>query len=385
MSLSTAQLPLMVDQVKQQLRTRIAAQWRIGQRLPPIAELARQLGTGERNTYSAVRELTREGLLVSRPRLGTFVANRPEPPRANHKRFRIHLPLGPEREGLIHRMARAFTDEMTRLGRDVAIGDILQYTSTSARLDGIQADAFVFINEVWDRIHVPSDQIVSILSTSGVRLPTALSQRYDMVGPDNDQGGKLAGQVARALGLRDPAFVGCRSSGGGYRDLDAARLQGFERGFGQSLPPSRQHFLDSYAGGDGALFALTYSRLPVRPDLVFAACDDLAVGFVIGGRVLDLQPRRDYMLIGFDGQSHARSALWGGITTVAVPCLAMGQCAAQYLDSRLNEPDLPPRSIALGCTVRGGYTTPPPQRPDQPFFNDSHFWPAPPPGQGAHS
>lgn len=385
MSEQTAQLPLMVEQVKRQLRTRIASQWRIGDRLPPIAELARQMSVGERNAYCAVKQLVQEGLLVSRPRLGTYVANRPKPTKPRKARYRIHLPLGPEREGLIHRMARAFTDEMARRGREVVIGDELQYTCKTARLEGIHADAFAFINEPWDRIHVPQDQIVSIMSTSGVMVPTNLSQRYDMIGPDNEQGGKLAGELARSFGLKDPAFVGCRASGGGYREFDRLRLQGFERGYGRPISDSRRFYIDSYSEGDGALFARQYASLGVRPDILFAASDDIAVGFVIGGRVLDMAPKRDYMLIGFDGQSHARTATWGGITTVGVPCLAMGQHAAELLDARLDQPHLPPRSVYLGCSVRRGQTTPNPTQSQHPFFNDSQFWPAPPPSRGGPS
>jgi DNA-binding transcriptional regulator YhcF (GntR family) len=376
-----SQLPLMVEQVKGRLRARIGVEWRIGDRLPPIADLARQIGTGERNTYYAVRQLVEEGLLASRPRHGTFVANRPSEsqPLGERARYRIHVPLGPEREGMHHRTGRAFADEMERRGYRVEFGEDLVYRNREAHWGDIdKADALLLINEEWTQLTPPEGQVLCVISTSGAQTPASLVSRYDLVGPDNEQGGRLAGQFARLMEIGDPAFVGVRESGGGYSDVDAARLGGFERGFGRPLPANRRFYVESYSSGDGALFARIYASMRSKPEFLFASSDDIAAGFAIGGLTLDLLPRRDYLLMGFDGQSHARRATVGGITTVAAPCRAMGRHAAEFLDSRLQQPDLPPRRIALGCVIRRGKTTPIARGPHQPFWNDDVYWPAPP-------
>jgi DNA-binding LacI/PurR family transcriptional regulator len=379
-ALADAGLPLVVDQVKQQLRHRIGSQWRPGQRLPPIDQIARQLGVGERNTYVAVKQLASEGLLVSRPRRGTYVTQRPvaadTATRADEKP-RIYLPMGSEREGLLHRIARTFCETLQPHGLHVTIGDDLRQPGNIRPLSEISADALVLINELPDGSIRPPQRLLTLLTTSG-GVPANLHPRYDLVAPDNVQGGELAGQLAQAFGLRDVGFIGCRARGGGYDGIDADRLRGFERGYGRALPPSRRYYVDGHSQSDGARFARAYDRMPIRPQLLFASSDDIAIGFTLGAAAMDMQPLRDYMLIGFDGQSHTRTCVVGGITTVAVPAAAMGRQAALLLRSRLDQPDQAPRQVTLACSIRRGKTTPQPVHFRHPFWKDSPYWPTPP-------
>jgi len=380
-SVKRPQPPLIVDKIKQQLRARIGTAWRIGDRLPPINVLARQMNVGEKNAYRAVRALADEGLLASRPSQGTFVINRPRlTPPAKHKRHVIHVPLGPERDGMIQRMGRALINELQRRGRDVRLVDDLPESDKKLDLRNVDADAVVLFNP--QRREVLMNEpgpVLSLLETAGRPLE-GITRRYDLISPDSEQGGLLAGEFMHAFDMTDVGFIGVRDrESGTYSEADALRLAGFERGFGVALPPERRFYVDHYSEHAGALFARTYSELKSRPKTMFFSSDEIAAGFVIGGMVLDLQHRRDYTLIGFDGQSRARSVVFGGITTVAVPAEAMGRQAAEFLDMRLEHPDLPPRSISLGCAIRRGKTTPKPTEPHHPFRdNDAKFWPAPP-------
>src|SRR5262245_31818220 len=46
----------------------------VGSRLPPIKDLARELGVGQSALHQTMRDLAREGAVYSKPKLGTFVA-----------------------------------------------------------------------------------------------------------------------------------------------------------------------------------------------------------------------------------------------------------------------------------------------------------------------
>src|SRR5688572_7175411 len=109
--------------IKHELRRRLHSDWKSGARLPPIKDLARQLGTGLNNTHRAVRELVDEGLLHSRPGVGTYVSDlspqtiagigladngwRPLPLRGKRAELVYHTP-----EGLIDHTLRVVTDEL---------------------------------------------------------------------------------------------------------------------------------------------------------------------------------------------------------------------------------------------------------------------------------
>ncbi|MCW5861305.1 MAG: substrate-binding domain-containing protein, partial [Caldilineales bacterium] len=89
-----------------------------------------------------------------------------------------------------------------------------------------------------------------------------------------------------------------------------------------------------------------------RPDAVFAASDDLAIGFLAAAAAHGLRPAEDYHLIGFDGQDLAGNTL----TTIKVPAMDMGRRAAQLLIERFDDPHKPARRVQLECTLRRGDT-----------------------------
>jgi GntR family transcriptional regulator len=67
------QLP--IERVTAELRRRIeAGEWKPGQRIPSTGELAEQYDVSRALAGNAIKQLTADGLLVTRRRWGTFVA-----------------------------------------------------------------------------------------------------------------------------------------------------------------------------------------------------------------------------------------------------------------------------------------------------------------------
>ena len=66
------------ERVTADLRARIAAnEWRPGEALPTVSELAARYGVSRATVAKAIRVLVGEGLLVTRARWGTFVSTGP--------------------------------------------------------------------------------------------------------------------------------------------------------------------------------------------------------------------------------------------------------------------------------------------------------------------
>jgi len=380
-------VPLVIDRIKEKIRSRIGTEWDVGDRLPSISELARELGSGEKNTYRAVKSLSKEGILASRRRLGTFVMDRPVSNQSHEARDNdgrrksdkvTHLLINPGRDGMIDQMARAFLDEMANRGREVKVCDEPARVKGAMDFRESDADAIALINNDCSRIVLSPHQALSLINT-GIGAPAGLGAQYDLVMPDNEQGGTIAGLCLKAFGIHDVAFVGVQDSGSeSYRELDQHRLAGLERGLDCKIPSHRRHYVEAYVGQCGAGFASEYARMSDRPEAVFCATDDIAIGFAIGSWALGLRPRRDYLLFGFDGQSLAANIINGGITTVNAPAFQMGTHAAELLDIRLGNVNAPPRRVALGCTIRRGDTTPAPDNASHPFFDGASYWPSEP-------
>jgi DNA-binding transcriptional regulator YhcF (GntR family) len=347
---SAPESDLACKQIKSLLSQRLGKQWTAGMRLPPIRQLARQLKAGQRNTHRAVQELVVDGLLTSAPRRGTFVA------RTKH----VYMPMS-EAEGMSERMAAAFLAQLQQLGVRVTRGPDIKHWD----LTGVDADAVALIQRnSTEGAKVRPGQIVTLINTHDAR-PQMMDGRFDVVTVDQFHGSSLAGKFLRQRGIDSVCYIGTgKSPSQEYFALDSVRLSGLEAGIGFKLPRRHRLMARRYTEEAGAEMARVYLQLDPRPRAVFAVCDEIAIGFLLGARALGLVAGEDYDLIGFDGQWRGRNLSTGPLVSVAVPSEEMGRTGAQLLAARLETPDLPPRIVQLGCsifqgsTVRGEIVTP---------------------------
>lgn len=186
-----------------------------------------------------------------------------------------------------------------------------------------------------------------------------MPQRYDFVSVDSFEGGKLAGETLRAAGCERICYVGRIPPDLPEQAYDMAstqRLAGFEAGLGYKLDDSVKLGCDFYQTAPGAQVVAEYLALHPRPDGVFAASDEIAVGFVHGAWAHGLQPGEDYQIIGFDGQQIGRVIGGGSLTTIDAPMVEMGEMAAMMLMDRMQNPRRGVRQILHMGTVYHGVT-----------------------------
>lgn len=350
------------------LASRLGDQWRAGDRLPAVRQIAKDLSLSHTTVHRAVREMTRSGFLMSRPRQGLFVTDRYSDARLRSI-FAEHAaetptaarPLAGMRVLVLHgndstHMLPALSSIMVDLAPGGCRVDQACYPTVprgGVRLPRIDDDIDVvfLINPNTDVSleEVRGRGLVIVSSAAG--LPRGPIERYDVVSVEQEQGGELAGERLRRLGCDAACFVGVSqddvSMRAGLEITSYLRLHGFEIGFGGRLPASHLLPAKSHSPYFGAMAAKRYAAMSPRPRGVFVASDDLAIGFISGLTALGLSAGRDYALVSFDGQAR----MGAGACSVRVPAAAMGRQAVQLLTSRLADPQQPIRRVLLGCSL----------------------------------
>jgi len=345
---------------------------RVGDRLPPIKQLARELNVGESNLLRAMQDLQREGIVYSRKRVGTYVAQpvgrgkdaRQDPRRtlAGKRITLFHQPT----DDMIVTMQQAAYEVLAAQGATVSTPahDWTQAQSLRAQCD--EADMTVLFNpprpgswkhlgsldEVYNTLHCP----IVVVSTAWTR-GTVGGFDYDLVGIDQEEAGRLAGERLHNAGHRSACFIGRRiEDTNRYSTLSAARLRGFERGLGARLQPEHCIKTLGYSLLSGGMAFQAYEQLSDRPRAVFAATDELAVGFRVGAASQGLKEGVDFDLLGVDGLSLGQRESLGPLATVELPAREMGRAGGELVAQRLQQPDIELQTTILPCRVREGVT-----------------------------
>jgi len=362
------QLPLRalsaMQAVSQELKRRLGNQWRVGDRLPPVKDLARQLGTGQSNTHEAVKQLVKQGLLDSRQRRGTFVVRLPSQeartPTATLPDLRgrtIALFNAPAPEGMVQRMIDSFTAELEPT--DVSFRRLLITSSLEPTISIEDADVVVQFNPGSNSpVRCLPHQSMLVITTAP-HAAIVLPPRYDIVSVDEHHGGALAGQVLRRIDCDRVCFVG-RGLGPEmtrYDGTSAARLYGFESAWGEPVHGDDLFYAVGYSPLSGGKMFRKYIAGKNPPQGVFAASDDLAIGFVAAAVSHGLTPGKDFHIVGFDGQDRGQMLGERSLTTVKVPAADMGRRGASFLLQRIADPNRPPYRLQMECNLHLGTTT----------------------------
>jgi LacI family transcriptional regulator len=150
---------------------------------------------------------------------------------------------------------------------------------------------------------------------------------------DNIAAGRTLGTHLAALGHTRVAFAG-----GPRASIESRhRLQGLREELakrGVQIRDEDISFQASYEAEEGAAFAQTFLRQPMRPTAVVFGNDALAIGFIRAAQQRGIRVPDDLSVAGFDGiPEGARS--WPGLTTMAQPMREMGRDACRRLFSAI--------------------------------------------------
>ncbi len=363
-----AELPRRIARAAGDLARRLGNEYSSGSKLPPLRELSTQLGVAKATAHEAVKALVADGLLVSQPRQGTFVAealnaanlsyrrgHTPEAARgllAGKRITLVHADVNPggHRQKMADDLGQALACYGGAVHRTVGIHGQDVYDCDPAD------EMVIFIQPVAHlRIQAQRQHMVLVL-TAGLEPAISGTERVDVVSVDQQRGGELAGQMLRETGCASFCFLGRGVDAPAWRQpdrLSELRLRGFEQGLGQLVKPEHRLLSHGYSVLSGGVVMGKYLRLRQRPQGVFAASDDIALGFIAGAVAHGLEVGRDFRLIGFDAQESIRRQVPGGLASIGLPLTEMAQRSAELLHARQRQPDQPAQRLY----VAGRYVT----------------------------
>lgn len=182
------------------------------------------------------------------------------------------------------------------------------------------------------------------------QLPFVLFARYlpgidaDYVGADNIVGARIAVEHLISLGHRKIAFIGGPLNISSRKE----REQGWRQAQTDHNLPINESFVVTTSttreGGSNAIRQLL--QLPDKPTACLCFNDVVAFGTMLGLQSMNLQPGRDFAVIGFDDV--AESAMTQpSLTTMSVSPRQIGEVAVQLLLDLIETPDQMPRKIIL--------------------------------------
>lgn len=362
---------LTYQRIKQTLSNQLRKRYRPGERLPPIMQLAAELRLGKTNTHRAVRELVRDGLLVSRPGQGTFLRDPLRQtridPLAVHATALSGMHVGlicfRSTEPMMDPCAHAAAEWLEALGADTTIAStddvsIEDLGRTLARMPDV-AGLILLQADLID--HLPmAARTPTVLVSSSLPQGELRDGRFDIVTPDSYQAALLAGRHLKRCRCDTYAYVGVgtadASGGVEWDDISAQRLRGFEHGLTDGRKPQcvavKTYEPDRALRGTAPMLRKCKGVLGI-----FGASDDLALGVALAAVAQGRRLGRDLHVVGFDGQRRGREFPEGPLSTLDLPTELMGIEAARRLAQRLLQPDDPPRHVQLPCSFFQGATS----------------------------
>ena len=334
---------------------------RAGDRVPSARELQERYNVPYRAARFALQRLEREGLVTCRIGAGTYVNEEicDGVPAPRTKVIEVIFDCqrdSPHTAAFLGPLVEAVKKELDLL--DAECGDVIKLDNVQARdrMNKGGADAFVWVSpRLKHGIPLPVEAPL-VLVGQNLDVAWHQSEGYDVVGPDDVQGGALAARYLRELGCRRVAIVAAGERDNATRPhvVSARRVHGFESAWGE---PLRGNILlaDCGVAQGGAAKLEEFLVLDPLPEAVFAASDDLAFGFCHGLIAHGMRAGRDVKVVGFDGQP-PRYEGDTPLTTVRVPLEEMGRAAAHLAVERAAEPDRPARKLHVACRLRKGET-----------------------------
>jgi len=314
------------------LRAEILSRGRKSIRIPTEAQLCEEHAVSRVTVRKALEILAAEGLIVRRPRLGTF--SKPPFPLAPQATagllVGINIMERPGTLGFTSLEALGAAEFLERQGMHLAM--------KSAPREARQAQEFL-VGVVESRIagflcHSHGDEIVRAMAAAALNagLPTVLLNTrqddipLDRVTCDNFLGGRIAAEYLLELGHRNVAFLAAA------QDVSARdRWDGFAGRMAEAGVKPRCY--TPWHRGDGLQGLLEDLH---RLSAVFCAHDSLAARFMQEAAARGRVVPRDLSVLGYDNSidvcEHARVP----ITSIEQPARAMGARAAQFLWERLS-------------------------------------------------
>jgi LacI family transcriptional regulator len=335
-SLSTFRLDFRSDVgIAAQIRTRIAfliadGEVKAGERLPPVRDLARQLGVNVNTVRSAYAKLDADGLVRTRHGVGTVVLD------ARAERLPAALPLGVNTVAVLIGGLDPFYLALLRGIEDVAAeqGTLVLIADTHDSPD--------FAEEMLRRLIARGVDGIIAVSVGGLaegegrqgRVPPIVYvDQPDRTGRVLLFDGHGAGYAAtRHLGEHGHSGIGIVTA-----PLSWPNVKEVYEGYVHALEEAGRRFapevvaeVDEFTVEAGRVGLVRLLGMPGPPSAVFAAGETLALGVLHEARSRQMDVPRDLAIVGYT-DSPAAALVDPPLTMVSVPAREIGCQAMRAL------------------------------------------------------
>lgn len=341
-------------------RALLSGDYGVGDRLPSEAELMDRFGVSRPTVARALRDLEKEGYLLRRRGLGTFV--REHRTRASNGLLGITVPR--TEGGILAPICAEIVRRAEASGFGVLYAGNAPLTQRDAIPASVEAYCEQFIKRQVDGVFFlplitnPEDmqvnrQIAHYLSDAGLAV-TLLDRdvvdfpersRFDLVGVDNRRNGYVLTAHLLKAGCERIHFVTidktastCTSRIAGWRD--ALNDYGITPG---------DDWLHVWHADDGHALARHLAK-HANAEALVCVNDDVARALMHHFAVLGVKIPRDLRIVGSDELPFA-ATLPVPLTTMRQPTRFMGLLAVETMLSRIETPQMPARDVMLVCDL----------------------------------
>ena len=357
-------LPLTVQLVQQLRWLIVRGQAGVGDRLPPVRDLADELGINMHTVRAAYQELSRAGLVTSRPGAGTIVAAYdPERLATNVARipsFTIGV-IVPSFEEFYTPMLEAIDDALEHEPTMVVVCNTREDPAKAGwfvdQLIARGTDGIILVaHDPHDPSGAPMSRIPALLPTVVVDWPTAAGPAvlFDMHGAGHQAAAHLIGHGHERIGVITPPMAApsvADTHTGIHQALSDASL---------TLQPENVAHVPDFATPSGIDGAEHLLALDPPPTAILALGDQLAIGVIHAAHSHGLTIPTDLALVSI-GDIAVAPYLDPPLTTVHQDTAAAGTAATQVLLHLINgePPEATRLSLPTHLIIRRSCGCPP--------------------------
>jgi DNA-binding LacI/PurR family transcriptional regulator len=356
-------LPLVVQLVQQLRWLIVRGQAGVGDRLPPVRDLADELGVNMHTVRAAYQELSNAGLVTSRPGAGTIVAAYdPERLAGNVPRipsFTIGV-IVPSLEEFFTPMLEAIDDALEREPTMVVVCNTREDPAKAAwfvdQLVARGTDGIILVGEPHDPSGAPMSRVPALLPTVAVDWPTAPGPTvvFDMKGAGRQAAAHLIEHGHERIGMITPPMGPpsiADTHAGIHQALSDASL---------TLQPDYVAHVPDFTTPSGIDGAEQLLALDPPPTAILALGDQLAIGVIHTAQSHGLTIPTDLALVSI-GDIAVAPYLDPPLTTVHQDTAAAGTAATEILLHLINgePPEATRLSLPTHLVIRRSCGCPP--------------------------
>ena len=214
----------------------------------------------------------------------------------------------------------------------------------------------IVVSSMADEAHMEEAALNGLSVVSFDRTtPAEAGSRIDHVAPDNFRAGYLAADHLLAYGHKHLAFLVPR----GRTVSRSNKINGFLSRVNDSTGTATaeviegsiaESFGDSELAELGSAMAVQIAQMQPRPTAIVTVNDMLAIGLLSGLHRVGLRVPQDISVVGMDDLSIAAFTN-PGLTTVAMPLVAMADAMVQRAIQRVTQPEMAPGSFIFQPTL----------------------------------